>query len=193
MTDRHGESSAHLPKAATGVIERSPKELKPEIYTLSFRIRRVDDDDLRPYVAVGYNTENQYEREKVHRDRGEARWYCAGRLLDGFEMLGRSRGPGRGAPVEGGRGARAAVRGEGSRRERDVRREVLGTHFADAWVEPARRLHADGRIEKVFGRPLPVVIFDMYCPGWEVEATTAANPPELIEGFLKGQRAAEEA
>lgn len=48
----------------------------------------------------------------------------------------------------------------------------------------ARYLHASGTIERIFGRPLPVVVFDMDCPGWEEEATRAANPPELIEDFL---------
>jgi hypothetical protein len=34
------------------------------------------------------------------------------------------------------------------------------------------------------------VVFDMDCPGWEVEATEAANPPELVADFLAWQRAA---
>ncbi|GHI05696.1 hypothetical protein Scel_40170 [Streptomyces cellostaticus] len=77
--------------------------------------------------------------------------------------------------------------------EQDTRRELLREHFAGVCVEPARRLHADGRVEKLFGRPLPVVIFGMYRPGREVAATGAAGPPGLIEGVLQWQQAAEAA
>ncbi|MFJ9814092.1 hypothetical protein ACIRU3_02260 [Streptomyces sp. NPDC101151] len=203
MTDRRTSPSAfsaHLLEAATGILERFPGELKPEIYALSFRIWRADDDDRRPYVAIGYNTETQYEREKRHGDPGEARWNYACWLLDGFETLGNV--------PEDPAGARLYVAeaedlglwfpdggpdDDGpDDDERDTLRELLWEHFAAACVELARRLHEEGRIEKLFGRPLPVVIFDMYRPGWEVEATEAANPPGLIKGFLEWQRAAEE-
>ncbi|GAA0703725.1 hypothetical protein AB0900_12340 [Streptomyces cellulosae] len=50
-------------------------------------------------------------------------------------------------------------------------------------IDLARHLHADGVIERVLGRPLPVVVFDMARPGWEAHATEAANPPELIVDF----------
>lgn len=64
--------------------------------------------------------------------------------------------------------------------------------FYDAVIDLARHLHADGVIEKIFGRPLPVVVFDMECPGWEAHATEYANPPELVEEFMAWQRAAGE-
>ncbi|OQD53173.1 hypothetical protein BM536_034380 [Streptomyces phaeoluteigriseus] len=51
-------------------------------------------------------------------------------------------------------------------------------------MDLARHLHASGTTERIFGRPLPVAVFDMDCPGWEEEATRAANPPHLIEDFL---------
>jgi len=79
--------------------------------------------------------------------------------------------------------------GVGEDDEIDAKRELLHLHFADACVDLARHLHASGRIEEILGRPLPVVVFDMDCPGWEVEATEAANPPGLIERFLNWQRA----
>ena len=61
---------------------------------------------------------------------------------------------------------------------------LLELHFHDTVIDLARHLHESGTVSKVFGRPLPVVVFDMDCPGWEEEATTAANPPELIKDFL---------
>ncbi|WP_217549014.1 hypothetical protein [Streptomyces sp. GbtcB6] len=195
MTDGRGDFRAYLLAAATGVLERFREELRPEIYALSFRIWRVDDDDRRPYVAIGYNTESRYEAERRPEDPGEARCNYACRLLGGFEMLGN-------CPEDPAGGALYAeeVRrlglwfdGDGDAAELDATREPLRLHFADACVRPARDLHDGGLIGRVLGRPLPVWVFDMYCPGWEIEATQAANPPELVEEFLAWQRAAEEA
>jgi hypothetical protein len=193
-TDGQGDFRAYLLEAATEVLERFPQELRPEIYALSFRIWRVDDDNRRPYVAIGYNTEIQYEAERRPDDPGEARWNYACWLLDGFETLGNCpEDPVGGALyVEEVRRLGIWFDGDGDAPELDAARELLGLHFADVCVQLARDLHDGGRIEKVLGRPLPVVVFDMYCPGWEVEATEAANPPELIEEFLAWQRAAEE-
>ncbi|MGW7541269.1 hypothetical protein ACWGKQ_09140 [Streptomyces sp. NPDC054770] len=195
MADGQGDFRAYLLEAATGVLERFPLELRPEIYALSFRIWRVDDDNRRPFVAIGYNTEIQYEAERRPDDPGEARWNYACWLLDGFETLGNCpEDPVGGALyVEEVRRLGIWFDGDGDAAELDAARELLALHFADACVRLARDLHDGGRIEKVLGRPLPVVVFDMYCPGWEVEATEAANPPELIEEFLAWQRAAEEA
>ncbi|WP_406439346.1 hypothetical protein OHB00_30170 [Streptomyces sp. NBC_00631] len=194
MTDGWGDFREYLLAAATGVLERFPEESRPEIYALSFRVWRVDDDKRRPYVAIGYNTESQYAAERRREDPDEARWNYACWLLDGFEMLGNCPEDPAGSAlyVEEVRRLGLWFDGDEDAAELDAARELLGRHFADACVRLARDLHDSGRIEKVLGRPLPVVVFDMYCPGWEVEATRAANPPELIEEFLAWQWAAEE-
>lgn len=192
MTDDSKDFATHLQEAAVGVLERFPEELKPEIYALSFRIWRVDYDYRRPYVAIGYNTETQYGREQRPEDPGEARWNYACWLLDGFETLGNVPEDPAGGPLYEDEVKRLGLwfEGDDESDEHDSELDLLQLHFADACIGLARRLHASGRIEAVFGRPLPVVVFDMDCPGWEVEATEAANPPELIEGFLAWQRAA---
>ncbi|WAZ23426.1 hypothetical protein STRCI_004767 [Streptomyces cinnabarinus] len=200
MADRQEDFANHLRETAGRVLERFPEDLKPEIYALSFRIWRVDYDYRHPYVAIGYNTETQYELERRPEDPGEARWNYACWLLDGFETLGNVPEDPVGGPLyetevkrlglwfEGEDGEDGAE-GEDEDDEDDAKDDLLQLHFADACIALARHLHASGRIEKIFGRPLPIVIFDMDCPGWEVEATEAANPPELIEGFLTWQRA----
>ncbi|MDT9699147.1 hypothetical protein [Streptomyces sp. P17] len=199
MTGKDGKFSAYLREAAVGVLERFPEALKPEIYALSFRIWRVDDDERRPYAAIGYNTETQYERERRPEDPGEARWNYACWLLDGFETLGSAPEDPVGGPLYEDEVKQLGLwfeeqdeeDGEDSEEDDriDAKRDLLGLHFAGACVGLARHLHASGRIEAVFGRPLPIVVFDMYCPGWKVEATEAANPPGLIEGFLAWRRA----
>ncbi|MFJ7099708.1 hypothetical protein [Streptomyces albogriseolus] len=197
MTDRPETFLAHLRTAAVGVLERFPAGLRPEIYALSFRIWRVDDDDRRPYVAIGYNTESQYEREHTPGDDGEARWNYAYWLLEGFEILGNVPEDPVGSQVyvEEVRSLGAwydgafdldRVLGD---EDGAARAGLLRAHFRDAVIDLARHLHADGVIERVLGRPLPVVVFDMAHPGWEAHATEAANPPELIEEFMAWLRA----
>jgi hypothetical protein len=204
VTDQRDVFRRYLRKAAPAVLARFPEELRPEIYALSFRIWRIDYDERHPYVAIGYNTETQYELEKHHGDPGEARWHYACWLLDGFEMLGNVPEDPAGAPLyveevkelglwfDEDRDDDEGDRDDDEAGEIEAKRDLLGLHFADACIDLARHLHESGEIERLFGRRLPVVVFDMDCPEWEIEATEAANPPELIEEFLAWQRAAEE-
>lgn len=200
MTDRPGTFLAHLRTAAVGVLERFPAVLRPEIYALSFRVWRVDDDDRRPYVTIGYNTESQYERERTPDDDGEARWNYAYWLLEGFETLGNVPEDPVGGEVYEEEVRRLGAWYDGAfdldrvLEDEDVaaRAELLRAHFDDAVIDLVQHLHADGVIERVLGRPLPVVVFDMNRPGWEVHATEAANPPALTEDFRAWLRAAEE-
>jgi hypothetical protein len=190
----------HLRKAAVGVLERFPEELRPEMYALSFRIWRIDDDDRHPYVAIGYNTESQYEREKYPGDEDEVRWNYAYWLLEGFETLGNVPEDPAGGPVYVEEVKRLGAWYDGefdlSRvlddEDTATRADLLRRHFYDAVIDLARHLHADGVIERILGRPLPVIVFDMSNPGWELHATEYANPPELIEEFMAWQQAAGE-
>ncbi|MET7700980.1 hypothetical protein [Streptomyces sp. NPDC005485] len=195
---------AHLREAAVGILKRFPEELRQETYVLSFRIWRTDDDCRRPYVAIGYNTESQYERESYPEDPGEARWNYAYWLLEGFETLGNVPEDPEGSRlyVEEVRQLGLWYEGyddefelpddlpEAEQKEIDGKDDLLGLHFSGACIALARHLHAEGHIERIFGRPLPVVVFDMYAPGWEIAATEAANPPEVITDFLAWQHAA---
>ncbi|WP_340374304.1 hypothetical protein U5640_03365 [Streptomyces sp. SS7] len=184
---------AHLRQAATGILERLPEQLKRETYVLAFNIWRLDADHRRPYVDIGYNTESRYEEEmRRNSDPWEVRWNYAFWILEGFDRLGT-------VPEDpvGGRLLEEEARDLGIWYDGEVdlgrpttddalrtRSGLLARHFRDAVVDLARHLHASGTIERIFGRPLPVVVFDMDCPGWEEEATRAANPAGLIEDFL---------
>jgi hypothetical protein len=192
----------HLRSAAEAVIRRFPESLRSEIYVLSFRIWRVDGDERHPYVAIGYNTETRYEREAYPEDPGEARWNYALWLLDGFELLGNVPEDPAGSPlyVEEVRDLGIWFDGdydfltmdvpEEEEAELDARSDLLRFHFSDAVIGLARHLHTDGLLAEIFGRDLPVVVFDMDSPGWEIEATRAANPPESIVDFMAWQQGA---
>ncbi|MEV8036555.1 hypothetical protein [Streptomyces sp. NPDC086182] len=192
----------HLRTAAEAVIRRFPDSLRSEIYALSFRIWRIDGDERHPYVAIGYNTETQYGQETYPEDPGEARWNYALWLLDGFEMLGNIPEDPAGSPLyvdevselgiwfDGDYGFLAVDPPEELEDELDAKSDLLRLHFHDAAIDLARRLHADGVLTEIFGRALPVVVFDMDDPGWEIEATEAANPPGIIADFMAWQRGA---
>ena len=183
----------HLRQAAAGILERVPEQVKREIYVLAFNIWRIDADKRHPYVDIGYNTESRYEDMLRHGDSWEARWNHAFWILEGFDKLGNVPEDPIGAPLHEQEARSLGIWYEG---EFDLARMLndeglrtksglLELHFHNAVIDLARHLHESGTLEKIFGRPLPVVVFDMACPGWEQEATTAANPPELIEEFLR--------
>ncbi|MFD4573971.1 hypothetical protein ACFWNK_36890 [Streptomyces sp. NPDC058417] len=183
---------AHLLQAATGILERVPERLRPEIYVLAFNVWRVDADHRRPYVDIGHNTESRYARARAETDPQEARWNYAYWLLEGFERLGDVPEDPLGGPLFEAEARALGLWYDGAfdldrvladdvLRERSAR---LHGHFQDAVVTLARDLHASGAVERAFGRPLPVVVFDMDCPGWEEEATAAANPAGLIRDVL---------
>ncbi|MFF3616050.1 hypothetical protein [Streptomyces sp. NPDC002580] len=192
----------HLRSAAEAVIRRFPESLRPEIYALSFRIWRIDGDERHPYVAIGYNTESRYERESYPEDPGEARWNYALWLLDGFETLGNVPEDPAGSPLYGEEVRELGIWFDGEydfltmdlpeeeEEELDALSDLLRLHFSDAVIDLARHLHADGLLTEIFGRDLPVVVFDMDSPGWEIEATRAANPPESVADFMAWQQGA---
>ncbi|MFB7473575.1 hypothetical protein [Kitasatospora sp. NPDC056184] len=183
----------HLRQAATGILERVPEQLKPETYVLAFNIWRVDADNRRPHVDVGYNTKSRYEQEmRRGADPWEARWNYAFWILDGFDRLGNVPEDPVGGPLYEEEARELGLWYDGAfdlgrmldDDELRTKSGLLELHFHDAVVDLARHLHRSGTVTRIFGRPLPVVVFDMDCPGWEEEATRAANPAELIEDFL---------
>jgi hypothetical protein len=146
-------------------------------------------------VAIGYNTESEVRRvlEQECSYEGTARWEYAYWLLEGFEMVGHVPEDPVGSALHLAE-ARAAGRwyedeGTLSEDERDARDDQLVLRFDDICIDTARRLRADGRLEETLGRPVPIVLFDMDRPGWEVEATEAANPAEAIADFIEHQAA----
>ncbi|WP_234018985.1 MULTISPECIES: hypothetical protein [unclassified Streptomyces] len=157
------------------------------IYAVTFRADSVEQDPRRPYVAVGYTTEAD-AAESVRRtpDAWEARWSYAffpRTGLEGVASVGRDRG--------GDALCRAEIEslglwyedadGEG---EVDDLDERLAEWFHDVCVAAARRLHESGRITAVLGRPVPVILYDMFEPDAMFELTARANPAELVAEFM---------
>jgi hypothetical protein len=178
-------------RGAERILNSFPEALRPEIYVVSFRLWRVDQDARYPYLAVGYNTEGEVRRvlEQECSYEGSARWEYAYWLLEGFEMVGHVPEDPVGSRLHLAE-ARAAglwYEDEGSLSDEacDALDDQLVSRFDDVCIAAARHLHAHGHLTRVLGRQVPVVLFDMDRPGWETEATEAANPPEVLADFLE--------
>lgn len=190
-TDRPETFLARPRTAAVGVLERFPAGARPGIHALSFRVWRVDDDDRRPYVAIGYTAESRYERERGPDDDGEARWNHASWLLEDFERLGNVPEDPVGSQVyvEEARRPGAWYDGESDLDrvldDEDVaaRARLLRAHFRDAVIDLARHPRADGVIERVLGRPLPVVVFGMARPAGRCTPPRGRRPARARRGL----------
>ncbi|MFC9464780.1 hypothetical protein [Streptomyces coelicoflavus] len=184
---------AHVVRGVRHLVEAFPAGLRPDIYVVSLRVDHVDQDPRFPYVAVGYNTCREVRRVLADEcsHEGTAAWEYAYWPLEGFARVGHVAEDGTGRALH-----LAEARAEGLWYEEDEedeegdeeRDDRLVRGFDIVCTAAARSLHADGCLHRVFGRSLPVVLFDMDRPGWEVEATEAVNPPGVIDGFLEHHR-----
>lgn len=172
----------HVTRAAVAIVGEFPAD--EGIYAVTFRIDSVDQDPRFPYVAIGYTTEaDAAESATTGADAWEARWSYACFPPTGLEGV-RSVG----CDPEG---------AEWHRREAETRQfwyedddepddadERLVTWFYEVCVGAARHLHESGRIIEALGRPVPVILYDMFDPDVMFELTSAANPAELITEFM---------
>ncbi|MFF5642651.1 hypothetical protein [[Kitasatospora] papulosa] len=180
--ERHTELQEHVERITDEVVGGFPAG--DGIYAVTFRIDSVDQDPRFPYVAVGYTTEAYAaEHAALASDSWEARWSYASfpaTGLEGVREVGRD-------PA----GAAAHRREAESRGfwyedddEPDGRDELLVEWLYEVCVGVARRLHGSGRIMEALGRPVPVILYDMFDPDAMFTLTSEANPAELVADFM---------
>jgi hypothetical protein len=185
----------HIEQVAVRTLAEFPAASASEIYTITFRIDSVDQDPRFPYLAIGYNTETEVARllaAPSSPEAWEARWsyaYFPPSGLEGIRIAGHDPEH---DPIGAELHRREAVAqslwyedaDELSEQDRDERDEQLDDQFHTLCVDVARQLHTDGQIVKVLGRPLPVILYDMFDPDEMFALTKAANPAELVAEFL---------
>ncbi|MEV0404872.1 hypothetical protein [Actinoallomurus sp. NPDC050550] len=185
----------HIEQAAARALAEFPPETVPDIYTVTFRIDSVDQDPRFPYLAIGYNTDGEVRRMLATlspSEAWEARWsyaYFPPSGLEGVRVAGHD-------PEHDPAGAQAHRReaaAEGlwyedgdalTAEEIDRRDELLDRRFHELCVDVARGLHTGGHIVAALGRPLPVILYDMFDPDAMFALTAAANPADLITEFM---------
>jgi hypothetical protein len=190
----------HMAQGIANTLAEFPAEAAPDIYTVTFRIDYVEQDARFPYLAIGYHTETEVARLLAgpgSLDSWEVRWsyaYFAPSGLAGIRIAGhhpehdpvgaglhREESQAQGLWYEDQDGL-----AESDRRERD---EQLGARFYELCIELARDLHTSGRIVESLGRPLPVILYDMFDPDEMFALTKAANPAALIADFMSAYSA----
>ncbi|WP_225101798.1 hypothetical protein [Streptomyces sp. CoH27] len=178
----HMSFREHVERAADEAVGEFPADCG--IYAVTFRIDSVDQDPRFPYVAIGYTTEADaaVSAEKAS-DAWEARWSYAffpQTGLEGVRIVGRD--------PESAHSHRREAESRGLWYEDDDepgdRYERLVDGFYDVCVAAALRLHDSGRIVEVLGRPVPVILYDMFDPDAMFRLTSAANPAELVTEFM---------
>jgi hypothetical protein len=185
----------HIEQVAVRTLAEFPAESVPEIYTVTFRIDSVDQDPRFPYLAIGYNTETEVARQLAASSSSEAwevRWSYAYFPPSGLEGVRTTGHDPEHDPIGAELHRREAVAqglwyedADGlSEQEQDERGEQLNDQFHALCVDVARQLHTDGQILKALGRPLPVILYDMFDPDEMFALTKAANPAELVADFL---------
>ncbi|MGP3985294.1 hypothetical protein [Streptomyces sp. 3N207] len=183
----------HMRQMTASALAEFPGGPESGLYTVTFRIDSVDQDSRFPYLALGYNTEDEVARllaEPSPPEPWEARWnyaYFPPSGLEGVRIVGHDEehDP-RGAELHG-QEARADglwYEDEDPEDIQDERAELLDARFHELCVDLARQLHADGDLVRALGRPVPVVLYDMFAPDEMFVLTRAANPPELVADFL---------
>ncbi|MFD0683329.1 hypothetical protein [Actinomadura fibrosa] len=186
----------HMRQAGERALTSFPEKLRPDIYVVSLRISHGEystvhelwDYPYDPYMAIGYNTEAEVKRNldaASDPDPGEIRWSYAYFLLDESGPIGHHPDDPTGTSLYLDEVKSRDLWDEND--PTDEQLERLYAHFDEACVDVARHLHASGLVEEVMGRPVPIVLFDMFRPELEVELTRAANPSHLISDYTAFQ------
>ncbi|MDG4864254.1 hypothetical protein P8605_39545 [Streptomyces sp. T-3] len=184
----------HMEQLALRTLREFPQEAIPDVYAVTFRLDSVDQDPRLPYLAIGYTTESEVTRLMAQPrppEPWEARWryaYFPESGLEGIRVAGHD-------PEHDPAGAElhrqeAVAQGlwyeddDTDPDDEEDRDERLTEEFRELCVDLARQLQSDGRIAATLGRPLPVILYDMFDPDAMFALTRAANPAELVGEFL---------
>ena len=178
----------HMRRAAEDSLLSFPEALRPDIYVISLRISHgefstvhgLPDYPYDPYMAIGYNTESNVRRNlEGSADPLEVRWSYAYMLLEEAGPAGHHPADPEGTALYLDEVKRLGLWYEPGEDAEDEQDERLCAHFDDLCVDAARHLHSSGLVQKVLGREVPIVLFDMFRI-IEPDATQAANPPHLV-------------
>jgi hypothetical protein len=184
------EFEEHAYGAVAAALEAVPASKAQDVYVVSLLVYDEEDDPRLPTLTVGTNTEERV-RERLGRDPpGWVRWNYAYWLQDDLFVVGSSETDSHGARLR-----RAWIDGLGlwysdadERRDFDAAGELgaqITDHFVELSIRLVQRLHATGLIERVFGRPIPVLIHELEYYPQIAEQNERANPPGLTAEFTR--------
>ena len=143
-----------------------------DVYALSFFIYDEDDDETRPTLTLGYNTNERWKAAAAtYSDPVEAKWNYAFWIQNELVVLG-------------------AENTESAEIRDTFIKSLLSyydktQYFVDSCVMVARRLHGNAVVARKFGGPIPILIHELEYYPIIAYQTSAANPNGLAEEFVK--------
>jgi hypothetical protein len=173
--------------AARDALDATPQELRPDIYVVSLFVYDEDDDPRLPTVTVGYNAEADVARatdpaQAFPTDEHEARWNFAFWGQYQLALVCSSEFDPEGAKLREGWARDEGLWYDLADDENPVfneRGEPLTKAFITLLESVVQRLHTTD-IERIFGRPLPVLIHELEYYDEIAAQNLRANPAGVV-------------
>jgi hypothetical protein len=170
-------------------LEQTPPDVAPDVYVVSLLVYDEADDPRFPTVSVGFNTDAQVaETTDDASDPEEARWNFAFWLQNELGVLGDTERNPEGAALrqEWLRGSGLWYEDEdGAFEDQDGQEPGVTERFVELIVTITKQLHAEGTIDRIFGRPIPVLIHELEYYDEIAEQNLRANPDGLADEFAR--------
>jgi len=175
----------HVYSGAARALRAIPADERADIYVVSFFVYDEQDDRRKPTVTVGFNTEADVAASGAGE---ESRWNYAFWSQNQLAIICDTDADPAGAELR-----EAWAKQEGLWYELgpdedaifNERGEPLAKGFVELLVAVVQRLH-QGDVERIFGRPIPVLIHELEYYDEIADQNLAANPPTVVpDGFVR--------
>jgi hypothetical protein len=196
----------HLRQVATQAVTSISASAAHDVYVVSFLVYDEDDDPRRPTLTIGYNTQTRVRQILAAQpgsellpagaptDEAEARWNYAFWLQNELAVIGDSTHDPVGAQLRDqwindsglwfDEPEAAPVDAPDAWDAVEPMAQQITQRFVQACVQLANQLHADGLIQKIFGRPAPVLVHEVEYYDAIADQAEAANPPGVAADFV---------
>jgi hypothetical protein len=196
----------HLLQVATQAVTSISASAAHDVYVVSFLVYDEDDDPRRPTLTIGYNTQTQVQQVLAAQpgsellpagaptDEAEARWNYAFWLQNELVVIGDSTRDPVGAQLRDqwikdsglwfDEPKAAPVDAPDAWDAVEPMADQITQRFVQACVQLANQLHADGLIQKIFGRSVPVLVHEVEYYDAIADQAEAANPPGVAADFV---------
>lgn len=164
-----------------------PETERRDVYAVSLLVYDHEDEPSTPTVQVSVNTEAHVAlRTPDAWDADEARWNFAFWPQQPIDLIGGPSDPvGRHIIDASFHDAGLWYDPDDYSDEAIEVGERMTASFVAACVAAVQRLHSEGTVEAVFGRPIPVLVHELEYYDEIAEQNRLANPVGLVEPFCR--------
>ncbi len=177
------EFAEHVFDRVVAAFRNIEPAVRADAYVASLFVYDERDDPRFPTVTPDYNTESHVEAQQRRwgTDPNEARWNYARWDQAHLALIAHSEFDPDGARLRE-RWVKEQLQMwyEDDAVEFDPRGEPITQAFVDLLVEVVQRLHRDGVVTQIFGRVLPVLIYELEYYDAIAEQNLRANPDGVI-------------